>query len=125
MLHRPVPAGSMALRDRNTLLRSPHVWQEHHIVSEDLDRIGAATYIPWQAVHGKTMLVTGATGLIGSSLVRALLWYGAAHDAGLRVLALTRNRARAEASFAGALAAGAPLSVIEGNVETLSLDEPV
>jgi len=101
------------------------VWQEHHVVSEDLDRIGATTYIPWDAIHGKTILVTGATGLIGTSLVKALLWYGAAHDAGLRVLALTRDRARVEASFAGALAAGAPLSVVEGNVETLSLDEPV
>jgi nucleoside-diphosphate-sugar epimerase len=101
------------------------VWHEHDVVREDLERILGATYVPWDALHGKTVLVTGATGLIGSSLVRALLWYGASCDAGLRVLALTRDRTRASASFAGALAAGAPLSLVEGNVETLSLDEPV
>lgn len=95
------------------------------MVREDLQRIGAATSVPWDALHGRTVLVTGATGLIGRSLVKALLWQGMAQDAGLRVLALTRDRSRGEASFAAALAAGAPLRVLEGDVETLELDEHV
>jgi UDP-glucuronate decarboxylase len=101
------------------------VWDEHDLVREDLERITAATYIPWDAVHGKTILVTGATGLIGSSVAKALLWYDAAHDAGLRVLVLTRDRTRAVTTFAGPLAAGTPLSVVEADVETLDIDEPV
>jgi len=101
------------------------VWQELDVVREDLEEIGAATCVPWEALHGKTVLVTGATGLIGSSLVKALLWYGAAHDTGLRVLALTRDRTRAEGTFAGPLESGAPLTFLQGEVETLSLDEPV
>jgi len=95
------------------------------VVREDLERIGAAPSVPWDALHGKTVLVTGATGLIGRSLVKALLWYGAAHQTGPRVLALTRDPARAQKSFSGALAAGAPLSFLAGEVETMTLDEPV
>jgi UDP-glucuronate decarboxylase len=101
------------------------VWHEHPVVREDLERVAAATYVPWDELAGKTVLVTGATGLIGSSVVKSLLWSGAAQDTGPRVLALTRDRSKAEAVFAGALSAGAPLSLVEGNVETLSLDEPV
>jgi nucleoside-diphosphate-sugar epimerase len=101
------------------------VWDEQDVVREDLDRICASTSVPWSALHGRTLLVTGATGLIGSSVVKALLWYDATHDAGLRVLALTRDRARAQASFAAPLAAGAPLAVVEGDVESLTLDGPV
>jgi nucleoside-diphosphate-sugar epimerase len=77
--------------------------------------------VPWADLRDKTVLVTGATGLIGSSVVKALLW----SDAGPRVLALSRDRAKAEAVFAGALGAGAPLTVVEGDVESLTLDEPV
>jgi nucleoside-diphosphate-sugar epimerase len=71
------------------------------------------------------VLVTGATGLIGRPLVKTLLWYGMEHGAELRVLGLTRDRTRARAAFAGALRAGAPLTLVEGEVETLRLDEPV
>jgi len=101
------------------------VWHEPDVVREDLERICASTSVPWDALRGKTVLVTGATGLIGGSLVKALLWSGATMDADVRVLALTRDRSRGEAAFAGALAAGAPLSIVEGGVETLALDHPV
>jgi len=99
------------------------VWQEQDVVREDLERITATSCIPWDVLNAKTVLVTGATGLIGSSLVKALLW--GRGTAGSRVLALTRDRTKAQGSFAGALAAGAPLSIVEGDVETLTLDEPV
>jgi nucleoside-diphosphate-sugar epimerase len=101
------------------------VWDEPDVVRQDLDRISAASYVPWQALNGKTVLVSGATGLIGSSLVKALLWYDAAKDADLRVLAPTRDRTRAEATFARALAAGAPLSFVEGDIAGLEVDTQV
>jgi UDP-glucuronate decarboxylase len=101
------------------------VWHEHDVVREDLERTTAATCVPWNELHGRTVLVTGATGLIGRQLVKTLLWYGIEHDAALRVLALTRDVARARASFAGAFGAGAPLTLVEGEVETLRLDQPV
>lgn len=41
------------------------------ILQEDLDRISESD-IPLEELKGKTVLVTGATGLIGSLLVKAL-----------------------------------------------------
>ena len=102
------------------------MWPEHDVVTDDLERIRTTSWLPWQQLHGRTVLVTGATGLIGSALIRALLWYSAHSDAGIRVVALVRDPARAEALFAGPLAAGAPLTFVHGDVETFGTpDGPV
>ena len=99
------------------------MWQEHPVVQEDLERICAATCVPWPALHGRDMLVTGATGLIGSTLIKALLWHSGKQDARLRVLALVRDREKAERVFAAPLAAGAALSFVHGDVTTLAAVE--
>jgi len=46
-------------------------------------------------LQGSSFLITGATGLIGSCLIRCLL----AMDRGVRIVAPVRNRAKAEAMF--------------------------
>ena len=102
------------------------MWQEPDVVREDLDRIGATGSVPWHALHDRTVLVTGATGLIGRTLTKALLWYSLRHDAGLRVIALVRDTERARRVFAAPLAAGAPLSFVQGDVQAAwAVDEPV
>jgi UDP-glucuronate decarboxylase len=102
------------------------VWPEHDVVREDLERICAMACVPWQALHGSTVLVTGATGLIGAALVKALLWYGATQDTRINVLGQVRDPAKADRLFAAPLGAGAPLSFVHGNIETLGVvDEPV
>lgn len=102
------------------------MWQEPDVIREDLDRIGATRGVPWHMLHDRTVLVTGATGLIGRTLTKALLWYSLDHDAGLRVVALVRNVERARQVFAAPLAAGAPLSFVQGDVETMpALGKPV
>ncbi|GAA2721788.1 NAD-dependent epimerase/dehydratase family protein [Cellulomonas aerilata] len=102
------------------------MWPEHHVVAEDLERICAAPEVPWQSLHGRTVLVTGATGMIGSALTRALLWYSLTHDAGIRVLAVVRDVARAEQAFASPLAAAAPLTFVAGDVRSFPTPrEPV
>lgn len=97
------------------------MWPEHDVVAEDLERVRAAPSVPWHALDGATVLVTGATGLIGAALVKALLWSGASRDAGVRVLALVRDPAKAERVLAGPLAAGAPLTFVRGDVETFDV----
>lgn len=59
---------------------------------EDLAMVAASPAVPWEKLHGKSILVTGATGLIGSLLVKALLFY--ADRAGVRVEVKTLYRTR-------------------------------
>ena len=52
------------------------------------------------AFDGKTVLVTGSTGLIGSVIVKALCVYEQKVKTGVRVLAVVRNLQKAQAVFA-------------------------
>lgn len=63
---------------------------QHDVLDEDLQYI--ANYdLPYEKLKGKTVLVTGATGLIGVSLVRALLAIG-----NIKVIAVVRNQEKAK-----------------------------
>ena len=95
------------------------MWQETRVVEEDLDALCSAADVPWASLHGRSVLVTGATGLIGSALVKAVLWYAMQHDAGIRVHALVRDVDRGRARFGTPLSAGAPLTLVQGDVRAL------
>jgi nucleoside-diphosphate-sugar epimerase len=102
------------------------MWPEHDVVREDLERSCAARFVPWERLHGKTVLITGATGLIGGALAKTLLWYTMRHDAGMTVIALARDRADAERLFSAPLAVGAPLKLLISDVTTLkAVEDPV
>lgn len=62
-------------------------------------------------MHGRTVFVTGATGLLGNNLVRALLAEGAT------VRALARSQAKANAQFADI--AGPRLDIVLGDMENV------
>lgn len=85
---------------------SDKVWCEDETLQQDLERIAASNVIDWEKLRGKRVLVTGATGLIGSILARALVCAGKSRGLNLRVLALVRNRAKAEKLFAPFLGEG-------------------
>lgn len=67
-----------------------------NVVDDDLGKISRAEFIPWDLLRNKKLLVTGGTGLIGSTLIKALLFADKAKHLGLQVLALVRdpNKAR-------------------------------
>ena len=44
------------------------------ILSEDIKRIASASYIEWDKIGNSDFLITGATGLIGSAIVRVLTY---------------------------------------------------
>lgn len=72
----------------------------HPIVEEDLRAIVSAP-LPWKRFRGRSVLVTGASGLVASSLVEALLYSNEVLAGPLcTVVALVRDKARATARFA-------------------------
>lgn len=62
----------------------------HPLLAEELQNI-AALELPWVALAGKTVAVTGATGLVGSYLLRALDAINRTHSLRLRLTALCRR----------------------------------
>ena len=60
----------------------------------DINRV-ASTDIPWEKLRGKTVLITGGTGLIGSFLIDVLK----AADIGCKVLLFGRSEEKAKARF--------------------------
>ena len=63
-------------------------------LQEDLEKI-AALPITWDALNNSTVLITGATGLIGSQLVRAILAVNRIHSSQIRILAMVRSKDKA------------------------------
>jgi nucleoside-diphosphate-sugar epimerase len=61
------------------------------ILREDLRDIVSDGAIPWEQLRGTTVLVTGASGLIGSAIVRALEAANSAHSLNVKTLALSRS----------------------------------
>ena len=68
------------------------------IVKNETSRI-ADTPLNWDKLRNKTLLITGATGFIGSYIIRALLEKNEKDGLGVKVLALVRNRERAEKMY--------------------------
>lgn len=72
------------------------------LYNEDIASIVRAADVPWDELADKTIVVTGATGLVGGMVARALVAYGAAHDKGVRVVLPVRNLDKARAQFGDA-----------------------
>lgn len=72
---------------------------EHAILGEDFHRTASDSVIPWDRLEGRTILVTGATGLIGSLLVKTLLYRADRFGTDLTVIAQVRSRSKAEQVF--------------------------
>ena len=93
------------------------MYSESVIPPEDLEYICGASFVPWEKLRGKTVLITGATGLIGFTMTRALLYANAKQNLGLTVLTLVRDKEQAIRRFDGYLTPGAPLRLLTGTVE--------
>lgn len=70
-----------------------------YILKEDIDYIAKSNMIAWNMLEGKSILVTGATGLIGSQIVFALDQYNQLNDGKIKIYALVRNAEKAEKIF--------------------------
>lgn len=72
------------------------------IILEDLERI-ASEQVQWEKLRGATVLITGAAGMIASYLTYLLLYLNETKNMKIQVLALVRNKEKAEKHFAGLL----------------------
>lgn len=66
------------------------------IQKEDYQQISTLPFIEWERLAGKTVLITGGTGLIGSNLVNALLYIDNVKKLGLKVILPVRNPEKAK-----------------------------
>jgi UDP-glucuronate decarboxylase len=73
--------------------------KRHWVVEEDLKRI-AANDLPWERFFGKTVLISGANGFVPAYMLETLLYLNESSNAGIRVVAMVRNREKAMRRFA-------------------------
>ena len=84
------------------------------VFSEDTARIAAAQ-LPWEKYRNTEILVTGASGMIPMYIVGALLAANEAHDLGLHVTGMVRNRTKAEKRF-GTAVERSDFTLLDGDV---------
>lgn len=73
---------------------------ENQILLEDFASI-AKSNLPFDEYKNRTFLITGATGLVGSLLVKTLLYCDETMDLNVKVLAVVRNEEKARQIFGG------------------------
>lgn len=66
---------------------------------EDMELVCNADFIPWEKLKDKTIFVTGATGLIGYTLVNSLVYASKKKSLNIKVIALVRDIERAKERF--------------------------
>lgn len=72
---------------------------EHPLYKEDVKRV-AEMALPWEKFQDTSILISGATGLIGSFLIDVLMWRNNNNNANCRIFALGRNIEKAQQRFA-------------------------
>lgn len=71
---------------------------ENEIYRDDLKKV-CGLDLPWQELRGKRIMISGATGMIGSTLIDVLMMLNSGSDLGCTVIALGRNEEKAKARF--------------------------
>lgn len=90
---------------------------------KDMENICREQAIPWERLRGKSIFITGATGLIGKTLVHALQHKNRMDHLNCRILVYVRNRKKAERLFGEE---SAELRIYTGDItEKPTIGEPV
>lgn len=66
------------------------------VLLDDMEQIVSDGNIPWEELRGSTVLITGATGAVGSAIVRTLYTANKKYGLGVRVLAVGRDKEKAK-----------------------------
>ncbi len=87
------------------------IWSDDNILQADLERIAASELVDWEQLRGKRVLVTGATGLIGSLIARGLICASVKRSLDIRVVALVRSLEKGKDVLGAFLEDGLELAV--------------
>lgn len=90
-----------------------------NVYQEDMEYISNAKSIEWKLLEKRTIFITGGTGLIGSTVIKGLLYANSKYRLNLRIIALVRSLERAESLFPDINTGEATLKFIVGSVESL------
>lgn len=102
------------------------MWLNNTLFKEDLEHLVSLDYIPWEKLNKKTVLVTGATGLIGYNLVSGLIYADMKKKLNLKIVVLVRDINRAEKKYAAQIQDSTILTFVSGTVEHLpDIDQSV
>ena len=96
----------------------------HPVVAADVAEI-VARDLAWDVLAGTTVLVTGAGGMLGSYTARTLLALNDRDDAGINVVGLVRDEAKARSRLADVLERPDFRLVVQDVSLPLSLDGPL
>lgn len=94
------------------------------VLREDIEKLSQSSILN-ELEENACVLITGATGLIGSQIVWALACHGLAKQKNLQILALVRNEEKARAVFPGLVEAGLVKLCLGDIVKPLEIDEKV
>ncbi len=86
----------------------------HALYQEDLQKV-VENYPDWKKLSGKSLLMIGASGMIGSFLIDAIMLANRQHRTAVSVYAMGRNRDRLEQRFSDYLTAK-EFQIVEGDV---------
>lgn len=87
------------------------------VLKEDLEFI--SKNMNFEKLRGKTVLLTGATGLVGSQILRALHYCSDRSNLGITIVAIVRNTAKFEKMF-GSIVEKDSIILIQGDVTHFS-----
>ena len=95
------------------------------IMNDNLKSVLKVPFIPWIDLKGKSIFITGATGLIGRALVKALCLANQKWDLHLRIIMLVRDLERASHIFSD-IPDRESVHFVVGDVENeMAIDEPI
>ena len=72
----------------------------HPLYQEDLRTIVRSGFLPWEDLRGSSLCLSGATGMIGTCLIDAIMWKNREENLRCTIVALGRSRHKADQRFA-------------------------
>ena len=68
---------------------------DNKVLQNDFDSL-ASSDVPFDKLDGKTVLVTGATGLIGSQFIKSIACFNRINNTNIKVVAFVRSEEKAK-----------------------------